>query len=157
MSLSNILTVSLEWIGSIVKNQPVALHQWWAYLQASEKVLFVTNTKVTFRLTSEYFHLKGHSSKNILQLPRVGVEGRSESGKLVNSRKTVKITQTKTIDSLVNDETKQDLMQVTYKAIQIVRCAPVLAVLAVMHISCLLPDWQIAVGFAIAIVLCLCF
>ena len=76
--------------------------------------------KVTFRLTSEYFHLKGHSSKNILQLPRVGVEGRSESGKLVNSRKTVKITQTKTIDWLVNDEAKQDLMQVTYKAIQIV-------------------------------------
>ena len=83
-------------------------------------VLFVTNTKVTFRLTSEYFHLKGHSSKNILQLPRVGVEGRSESGKLVNSRRTVKITQTETIDSLVNDETKQDLMQVTYKAKQIV-------------------------------------
>ena len=83
-------------------------------------VLFVTNTKVTFRLTSEYFHLKGHSSKNILQLPRVGVEGRSESGKLVNSRKTVEITQTKTIDYLVNDETKQDLMQVTYKAKQIV-------------------------------------
>ena len=75
---------------------------------------------MTFRLTSEYFHLKGHSSKNILQLPRVGVEGRSESGKLVNSRTTVKITQTKTIDSLVNDETKQDLMQVTYKAKQIV-------------------------------------
>ena len=81
----------------------------------------MTNSKDTFRLTSEYFHLKGHSSKNILQLPRVGVEGRSESGKLVNSRKKVKITQTKTIDSLVNDETKQDLMQVTYKAIQIER------------------------------------
>ena len=48
------------------------------------------------------------------------MEGRSESSKLVNSRKTVKITQTKTIDWLVNDETKQDLMQVTYKAKQIV-------------------------------------
>ena len=48
------------------------------------------------------------------------MEGRSESGKLVNSRKTVKNTQTITIDCLANDETKQDLMQVTYKAKQIV-------------------------------------
>ena len=70
----------------------------------------------------KYFHLKGHSSKNILQLPRVGVEGRSERGKLVNSRRTVKITQTITIDWLANYETKQDLMLVTYThtAIQIV-------------------------------------
>ena len=82
----------------------------------------MTNSKVTFRLTSEHIHLKGHSSKNILQLPRVGVEGRSESGKLVNSRRTVKITQTITIDWLADDETKQDLMQVTYTAIQIVQC-----------------------------------
>ena len=81
-------------------------------------MFFVSNTKVTFRLTSEYFHLKGHSSKNILQLPRVGVEGRSESGKLVNSRRTVKITQTITIDWLANDETKQDHTQITYIAIQ---------------------------------------
>ena len=66
----------------------------------------MTNSKVTFRLTSEYIHLKGHSSKNILQLPRVGVEGRSERGKLVNSRRTVKITQTITIDWLANEETK---------------------------------------------------
>ena len=64
------------------------------------------------------------------------MEGRSESSKLVNSRRTVKI------DWLVNDETKQDLMQFTCKALQIVPvCAPVLAVLAVMHIFCLLPDY----------------